>query len=339
MISIESLLNTDEIPKYNIEKEDEFKIVSNFYKNINELESSEGLIGNLISFALKIVTKIINFITKCITYITKVVIHAMASFIAFLTRTKKPNKKNSESFIQKLKNFSFSKEDINENLNSFVSYVKGYIKSPQDVNKMSKEELIFYKTFLINGNVNNIRLVCDSFNRQTSKLKEYGLNIEKRGNILLLQNKRFSNENYIFSTEEENRYLSMDDQLKDVKIDNNSDTKKEYMSTIDNIYRSLYSNPDDSVWLSKIKNIFTNGSKELKVIIDNLKKKQEYLENLDQTNVNNDMKTKINEYTKEIKNFQPSIFSYVNCINYFNKYNTIRMNISRKFCMLVNRGA
>lgn len=339
MISIESLINTDNIPKYEIKKEDEFKIISNLYKHINEIESSEGIIKSIVAFAIKIITKIINFITKCLTWISRVIVHALASWIAFLTKSHKPAKKNSESFIQKLKNFAFSKEDINENLSSFVSYIKSFIKSPQDVNKMTKEELIFYKTFLVNGNINNIRMVCDSFNRQTSKLKEYGLNIEKKGNILLLQNRGLSKENYLFSIEDENKYLNMNDQMKDVKIDNNTDIKKEYMSTIDNIYRSLYANPNDSVWLTKIKNIFTNGSKELKTITDNLKKKQQYLENLNQENINNDMKTKISEYTKEIKNFQPSIYSYINCINYFNKYNTIRMNISRKFCILVDKVA
>lgn len=355
MISLENLINdNNDIPQFeSISTEsfdDKIKEIQKLYKDIyfENIESSEG-IGKFvikgITFVLKIITKIIMFITKCIVLISEFIINKITSFIAFLTKSKKPNKKKSESFIQRLRNIDLSKESKEDDKNSiieFVKYIRNFIKKPDEIKNMSKEELIFYKTFLINGNPQNIKLVCDTFNRETSKLKENGIILDKIGHNLLFNSKFNSSESLEYSMEDDTRkYSRIGDELSNnVKVNNSSDMKKDYLSIINNMYATIYSDSSDSVWLNRIKNIFTNGSKELEIIMKDLKKKQAYLEKIRESkNINESFKDNLNKYTKEIQSFQPSIYSYINCANYFNKYQSIRINVINKFCILVNKGA
>lgn len=355
MISLENLIDdtdTDNIPQFETlsaeSLTDNFNEIQKIYKEIyfEDIKSSEGImkvVAKSIAFILKIIAKIIMFITKCIVLISEFIVNKIARFVAFLTSDKKPDKKKSESFIQKLRNIDLSKESQESNKNviiEFVKYIKNYIKKPDEIKNMTKEELIFYKTFLINGNPQNIKLVCDTFNRETSKLKENGINLDKMGTKLLFNSKINSIENYEYSLEDENKYSRMGNELgNSIKVDNSSDMKKDYLSIINNMYATIYSDSSDSAWLKRIKNIFTNGSKELKSIMTDLKKKQTYLEKIQKNNeYNESFKENLNKYTKEIQSFQPSIYSYINCANYFNKYQSIRINIVNKFCNLVNKG-
>lgn len=355
MISLENLIdNIDNIPQFETlsteSLTDNFNEIQKIYKEIyfENIKSSEGItkvIAKSIAFILKIIAKIIVFITKCIVLISEFIVNKIARFVAFLTSDKKPNKKKSESFIQKLRNIDLSKESQENNKNiiiEFVKYIKNYIKKPDEIKNMTKEELIFYKTFLINGNPQNIKLICDAFNRETSKLKESGMNLDKMGTKLLFNSKINSIENYEYSLEDENnKYPKMGNELSNnIQVDNSSDIKKDYLSIINNIYATIYSDSSDSAWLNRIKNIFTNGSKELKTIMADLKKKQAYLEKIQKDNkYNESFKENLNKYTKEIQSFQPSIYSYINCAHFFNKYQSIRINIVNKFCNLVNKGA
>lgn len=355
MISLENLIdNIDNIPQFETlsteSLTDNFNEIQKIYKEIyfENIKSSEGIIKVItksIAFILKIIAKIITFITKCIVLISEFIVNKIARFVAFLTSDKKPNKKKSESFIQRLRNIDLSKESKEDDKNSiieFVKYIKNFIKKPDKIKNMSKEELIFYKTFLINGNPQNIKLVCDTFNRETSKLKENGIILDKIGNKLLFNSKFNSSESLEYSMEDDTRkYSRMGDELSNnIHVDNSSDMKKDYLSIINNMYATIYSDSSDSAWLKRIKNIFTNGSKELKTIMTDLKKKQAYLEKIQESNnINESFKENLNKYTKEIQSFQPSIYSYINCANYFNKYQSIRINIVNKFCNLVNKGA
>lgn len=356
MISLDNLFN-EEIPIYNRSNEsfkDEFEDIIKINKELNFefSKSTEGVVGSVLGFVIKIVIKIIKFIVKAVVWIAKTVVHKIANFIAWLTRSKKkPAPDKSKNLLSKLKSkFSRSREDDNQDKDSsdsLASYISKCLKSKDEVNKMKPEEVVFYKAFLINGNPDNIKYISDAFNKQTSVLKDNGMRIDKEGtslitksNVDVSKHQTQNNEDWwLFSLEEDEPDKPNFSRLgsilvKENKVDVSIDANRDYENILNSIYRSIYDNPDDSIWLKRLQNIFSNGSKELKTISDSMKKKQEYLEKLNKDNLSDETKNKINSYGKLVQAFQPSIMSYVNCINYFVKYQSIRMNIMRRFTSL-----
>lgn len=350
MISLESLFIEDAYEQNfetSLESQVNFKEVIKINNELyNQLSrSTEGVIGDFIVGIIKLIGKVIAFIAKCIAWITKTVINKIASFVAWFTRKKEPPKEQSQGLIAKLKSLWKSSEDNNlEGVNALAADIKSYIKSPNDVKNMKPEEIVFYKVFLISVSVDDTKYLTELFNRQTSLLKENGEKIDKQGqtlmtlsNLNLKQNNRpNSEEDWLFSLEDDNsnnqplHFPKMTDTIKkENKISLNTDNA--YSEIISSIYRSIYEKPDDSVWLNRLKLIFTNGSKELNLISKNMKAKQDYLEKISKTNISDKLKSSIKDYSKSVTSFQASIMSYTSCINYFVKYQGIRMNLTRRF--------
>lgn len=349
MISLESLFIEDDYNKnFDISTESQvdfrevIKINNELYDQLSR--STEGVIGNIIISIIKLIEKVIVFIAKSVIWITKTVINKIASFIAWITGNKKPPKEQSQSLAHKLKSLWKSSEDNNlEGVNALAADIKSYIKSPNDVKNMKPEELVFYKVFLISVSVNDTKYITELFNRQTSLLKEEGEKIDKNGQTLMTlsnldqkQNNRYiGEEDWLFSLEEDYsgmpiKFPKMSETIeKEHRI--NTNVNDAYSDIISSICRSIYEKPDDSVWLNKLRLIFSNGSKELNIVSKNMKSKQEYLEKISQSNISDKLKAKIKEYSKSVTNFQSSIMSYMNCINYFVKYQNIRMNLTRRF--------
>lgn len=343
MISINNIIDECKRTNYQpftISSSESINIVIQTYKELNNFlsMSTEGVIGHILSFLIKTIAKIIKFITSSIIYITRTVIHAISTCISFLTKSRKPPKKDSETLLEKLKNIgNKSIESANtDEINSFSNTVKQYIKSKEDIEKMSKEEFVFYKVFLINGNPNDVKTICEFFNRQTSKLKEYGNYIENKGKILLYKNSSKSNESYynLLSMENENpSFTKIGDEITStIKLDKN--ISKDYVLILDNIQRSIYANPNDAIWLNKMKNVFNNGINDLKKIVDILNKEQKELEKINQ-NIDDETKNKISEYNSELRKIQPCIYSYTMSANYFNKYNSIKVKLMNGFSNVV----
>lgn len=350
MISLESLFIEDAY-KHNfetsLESQVDFKEVIKINNELyNQLSrSTEGIVGDFIVGVIKLIGKVIVFIGKCIVWITKTVINKIASFVAWFTRKKEPPKEQSQGLISKLKSLWKSSEDNNlEGVNALAADIKSYIKSPNDVKNMKPEELVFYKVFLISVSTDDTKYLTELFNRQTSLLKENGEKIDKQGqtlmtlsNLNLKQNNRpNSEEDWLFSLEDDNpnnRPLQFPKMTETIKKENkiNLNIDNAYSEIISSIYRSIYEKPDDSVWLNRLKLIFSNGSKELNLISKNMKTKQDYLEKISKTNISDKLKSSIKDYSKSVTSFQASIMSYTSCINYFVKYQGIRMNLTRRF--------
>lgn len=357
MISLDNIFN-EEIPIYSKSNEnfrDSFEDIVKINKELHYefSKSTEGVIGKTIVWAFKMIGQIIVFIGKAIAWITKTVLNKIASFIAWLTRSKKkPAPEKSKGLLSKLKSkFGRSAEDDHQDKDtsdSLSSYIQKCLKTEDEVKKMKPEEVVFYKAFLINGNPDNIKYISDAFNKQTSVLKNNAVRIDKEGSSLIAKSNidtskhNVQNEEdwWLFSLEAEEpndkpNFIKLGDVLvKDHKVNTSINIKRDYENILNSIYRSIYDNPDDSVWLKRLQNIFSNGSNELKSISSSMKKKQEYLEKLNKDKLSDDMKNKINTYGKLVQGFQPSIMSYVSCINYFTKYQSIRMNIIRRFTSL-----
>lgn len=350
MISLESLFTEDAYEQNfetSLESQVDFKEVIKINNELyNQLSrSTEGVIGDFVVGVIKLIGKVILFIGKCIAWITKTVINKIASFVVWFTRKKEPPKEQSQGLIAKLKSLWKSSEDNNlEGVNALAADIKSYIKSPNDVKNMKPEEIVFYKVFLISVSVDDTKYLTELFNRQTSLLKENGEKIDKQGqtlmtlsNLNLKQNNRpNSEEDWLFSLEDDNpntrpiSFPKMSDIIKkENKISLNTDNA--YSEIISSIYRSIYEKPDDSVWLNRLKLIFSNGSKELNLISKNMKAKQDYLEKISKTNISDKLKSSIKDYSKSVTSFQASIMSYTSCINYFVKYQSIRMNLTRRF--------
>lgn len=343
MISINNIIDeckTTDYQSFTINSSESINIVIRSYKELNNYlsMSTEGVIGHILVFLIKTIAKIIKFITSSIIYMTRTVIHVISNCISFLTKSRKPPKKDSETLLEKLKNIgnkSIESVDTNE-INSFSNTVKQYIKSKEDIKKMSKEEFVFYKVFLINGNPNDVKTICEFFNRQTTKLKEYGSYIENKGKVLLYKNSSKSNERYynLLSMENENpSFIKIGDEITNtIRFDKN--ISKDYILVLDNIQRSIYANPNDAIWLNKMKNVFNNGINDLKKIVDILNKEQKELEKINQ-NIDNETKNKISEYNSELRKIQPCIYSYTMSANYFNKYNLIKVKLMNGFSNII----
>lgn len=350
MISLENMF-VEDIPIYNFSIEStEFDKINSINKELIEMNSrsTEGIVKTIVSTAIRVIAKFIGFIAEVTVWLVRTVVNKIASFVAWFTRKKEPPKEQSKSLLQKLKSIGHSHEDSHntiEGVNSLASDIKSYIKSPQDVKNMKPEELVFYKIFLISVNVNDTKYITELFNRQTSLLKDDGNKIDRKGQTLItLSNidakqsvsKNNSEEDWLFSFEDDNSnkdvssFVKMTDVIKkDNRIDLKTDN--DYENIINSICRSIYEKPDDSIWLNKLKMIFTNGSKELGLISKNMKVKQQYLEKISKIDISDKLKKNIQEYIREVTAFQNSLMSYVNCINYFTKYKAIRMNLTRRF--------
>lgn len=357
MIELDSLFNNDDyLPQFDVKSNENF---SEDFKDMialnNEIKyelskSTEGVIGNFLLNIIKILGKVIAFIFKCVAWITKTVINKVAHFVAWITRKKEPPVENSKGLIAKLKSIGHSKEDQNpdsmQGINALAADIKSYIKSPDDVKNMKPEELVFYKVFLISVSLEDTKYLIDLFNRQTSLLKENGDKIDKRGQTLVTftnlnnrNNKPNSEEWWLdFSLEDNNQndnhtsFTKMSDVIsKDNRFSNKSNVDKDYENIINSIYRSIHEKPDDTIWLNKLKTIFSNGARELTTISKSIRTKQKYLEEMSKKELPDKLKKNIQEYSREVSGFQGSITSYINCINYFAKYQNIRMNLVRRF--------
>lgn len=356
MISLESLFNEEIKIDYTFMNSDEshdleFRDILKINKEIDNQvsRSSEGVIGAFLSGILILLEKVINFIAKCIIFITKTVMGAIKVFIGFFNKRKRIDEKKIKKLEAKLKKLKRGKEDQTQydsnmsKVTALASDIKKYIKSMDDIKNMSPEEIIFYKVFLISVNKDDTKYLTEIFNRQTSLLKENGLKLDKRGQVLITtsiiheSNRKASGESYKYSVEgtppiNYMDYEKMSDVIaKDNRINLSTNPEKDYENVISSICRSLYEKPDDTVWLNKLNLVFSNGTRELTEISKNMKGKQLYLQKLNNTNISDKLKDNIKIYSKDVLSFQKSIVSYVNCINYFYKYQKIRSNLTMRF--------